>query len=578
MTTTQDAPTITDTDRALQLHAGLCGSLHGRFPLLGMARALHHNRRGQPISFKDKPYLIPLYAWIDTLREASWCKAPQTGISELLIQKILHDAGWRNRICAYVMPQYKTSERFVDERLNPLLVEVPAYAARVPGGEYGTESTKSKGNLKRKRFGPQGSLLFLGSNTPSDFLEFSADTVVVDEYDECDTDNVGKVWDRVRESPFPQVFTVSNPSQPDLGIHKMWKQGSRARWHHRCGRCGERQPLDWEVNVVRKADDGRWVPRDTARAADPAGGDIRPVCRRCRQPWDRDAVGACWVAEQPHQPHSFHISRLDMLADYREPQPLRQYFAEFVRAQGDGARLSVFHAGVLGWPYERAGTRVTQEMLDAAMDGQPDNDPHGGDQWKDRTVVLGADVGSLLHVSISELTKADTPSGYRRRGLFVGTVPQFEDLRALIDAFHVDAAVVDAMPETRKCKELRDHYVQEGTCEVWLCRYHPSPRVGTEAFGLTQDYEERVVTVDRTQLLDCTMDEIRAGSRTFPGDAATVLGFNDQMRAPVRILDEKSQRFVWREGSDADHFRHADAYERVALEIYDRSGGYFDVT
>lgn len=573
--TTKDGPTLTDTDRAMDLHSRMCGSLHTRFPLLGIARALHHNRRGAPISFSDRPYLIPLYAWIDILREASFCKAPQTGISELLIQKVLHDAGWRNRICAYVMPQYKTSERFVDDRLNPLLVEVPAYAARVPGGEHGTESTKSKGNLKRKRFGPQGSLLFLGSNTPSDFLEFSADTVVVDEYDECDLDNVGKVWDRVRESPFPQVFTVSNPSGPDVGIHKMWKAGSRARWHQRCNRCGERQPLDWEANVVRKSDDGRWVPRDTARSLDPAMGDIRPVCRRCKQPWERDAVGSTWVAEFPEKHASFHISRLDMLANAIEPQPLRQYYAEWVRAQGDSGRLAKFFPGVLGFPFEQSGTRVTQADLDGAMDGQPDNNPHGG-EFADKTVVLGCDVGTLLHVSISELVKGDTPSGYIRKGLFVGTVPQFEDLRALIDAFHVDAAVIDAMPETRKCKELRDHYVNEGTCEVWLCRYHPSVRIGTEAFGLVQDYEEHVVTVDRTQLLDCTMDELRNGTRRLPGDAATVLGFSDQMKAPVRVLDEKAQRFVWREGSDADHFRHADAYERVAMELYDRSGGYFE--
>ncbi len=570
------ASEVRGSDRATELHAGLCGSLHTRFPLLGMARSMHHNRRGQPITFADKPFLVPLYAWVDQLQEASFCKAPQTGISELLIQKMLHDAGWRHRICAYVLPQYKTSERFVDERVNPLLVEVPAYAARVPGGEHGTESTTSKGNLKRKRFGPMGSLLFLGSNTPSDFLEFSADTVVVDEYDECDADNVGKVWDRVRESPYPQVFNVSNPQASGVGIHRLWRTGSRARWHHRCSRCGERQPLDWEINVVQRADDGRWVPRDRERATDPALGDIRPVCRACRRPWDREATGGCWVAEHPHGVPSFHISRLDVLADKRELQPLRRYYAEFARAQGDSRALANFSVGVLGWPRDDAGSRVTVEMLERATAGQPPNDPRGGEQYKSCTITMGVDVGALLHVKISKLERADTPSGYRRVGLFVGTVPQFEDVRSLIDAYEVVACVVDAMPETRKAKELRDHYVQEGTCEVWLCRYHPSPRVGTEAFGLSLDYEERVVTVDRTQLLDTTLDEVRECWATFPGDAGAVLGFTEQMKAPVRVMDDKAQRFVWREGNEPDHFRHADAYDRVALEIHDRSGGYHE--
>ena len=117
----------------------------------------------------------------------------------------------------------------------------------------------------------------------------------------------------------------------------------------------------------------------------------------------------------------------------------------------------------------------------------------------------------------------------------------------------------------------------EGTCEVWLCRFHPTPRVGQEAFGLRIEWQERVVHVDRTQLLDTTLDELNIGERTLPSDAGTVLGFMEQMRAPVRVLDEARQRYIWSEGDDPDHFRFADAYERVALEMHDRGGGFYDL-
>jgi len=578
MDTEQPQATLTnDPERVKQaalLHARTCLAIHDRYPLLALARAHHRNRRGQPISFTDKPFLIPLYAMAPHAPEMVFAKAVQTGISEMLIQLMLYNAGWRDRICAYVLPQYKTSERFVDERLNPLLVEVPAYEARTPGEAFGTAATKSKGNLKRKRFGRLGSLLFLGSNTPADFVEFSADTAIIDEYDECEPENVGKLIDRVRESAYPQVFSVANPRLPGQGIHRMWKQGDRSRWFQRCTACGERQPLVWEEHVVRRTDNGMWVPRDTARANAPELGDIRPVCRRCKRPWDREAQGGVWVAEAPGHTPSFHMSRLDVL----DPQPFRRLYAEWVKAQGNTIAMSNFHTGVLGRPYEPAGSRVTQEMLELAMHDQPPIDHHPQpEKYKANTLVMGVDVGAVLNVSISILLSDEkSPTGYRRRGVYVCAVPQFEDLYDLIDAFAVDVCVIDAMPETRKAKEVRDHYTDEGTCEVWLCRFHPQPKVGAETFGLKLDYDEKVVTVDRTQVMDATMDEIAARLKTFPSDASTVLGFTDQMKAPVRQLDPDAQRIVWSEGNDPDHFRFADVYERVAQEVHDRSGGYFE--
>jgi hypothetical protein len=577
-----DPPSRPGPEEAAHRHAQVCLSVHERYPLLGLARAHHRNRRGLPITFLDKPSLIPLYAELLDAPEASFCKGVQTGITELLIQLMLYNAGWRNRICAYVLPQYNTSERFVDERINPLLVEVPVYTARTPGEEFGTTATQSKGNLKRKRFGRLGSLLFLGANTPADFVEFSADCIIVDEWDKCIASppgktNLAKVRDRVRESAYPQIFRVANPEYTtEHGIQRFWKDGSRGKWFHRCTCCGERQPLVWDEHFVRRKNDGTWEPRDTARANAPELGDLRPICRRCKKPWDREAAGGVWVHEAPFAARSYHMSRLDVLATTRDTQPIRRYFAEWIVAQQNTANLSAFYTGVLGWAYEAAGSRITQEMLERAA-VEPPNDHVGGDGYKGLTVIMGVDVGAVLNVKLSVLEPDDTmPGGYRRRGRYVCTVPEFEDIYRIIDAFHVDACVIDAAPETRKAKEVRDHYIDEGTCDVWLCRYHPTSRVGRDAFGLRLDYDDHTVTVDRTQLLDATLDEIARGQATLPNDVMTVLGFADQMKAPVRVLDPESQRIVWREGNDPDHFRHADAYERVAQEIADRGGGYFE--
>ena len=564
---------------AANLHASTSDALHRRYPFLGTVRVHHTNKRAQPMSFADKPYLIPLYALLPKLSEADFSKGVQTGLSELLIAYVLHQSGWNDRICAYVLPQYKTSERFVADRVDPVILRTPAYRERLPGGMLGIETVSgTKGNLKRKRFGRRGSLLFLGSNTPADFVEFSCDIAIVDEWDNCEMANVAKIRDRTYESENPQVFRVSNPRIPGRGITRRWKQGTQAKWFHRCTRCGERQSLDWFRHIVRQDNLGVYFPRDEERANDARLGDLRPVCQRCRKPWERVADGGVWVSAEPgRETPSFHISRLDVLASRRDPQPIRTAFAEFVKALTDRDLLKAFHEGFLGLSYEAKGSSVTQEMLDAASEGQPAMDYAGGSAYGDKTVVCGVDVGSVLNVKVSTLAVTDDERHpYRREPVWVGAVGEFEDLIALQERYAVDVMVIDAMPETRKAKEVRDHFAYEGTCQVWLARYHPTPKVGADAFGIRLNYDESVVTVDRTQLLDTTMDDLANGRCLLPGDVDTVLGFSAQMRAPKRKLDEKTQRAVWDEGTDPDHYRHADAYERIAVEIHDRSGGYYE--
>lgn len=555
------------------------GALHERYPFLGMVRAHHTNNRGQPMDMRDKPYLIPLYMMLPHLHEVAICKGVQTGVSEMFIAYILHAAGWHDRICAYVLPQYKTAERFVGDRIDPLISRTPAYASRLPGGLYGMELASahaSKGNLKRKRFGRRGSLLFLGSNTPADFLEFSCDVAIVDEYDACEMSNIAKMGDRTKASDNPQLFYVSNPRIAGRGISRMWSEGTRARWHVQCGRCGERQYLDWFRHFVRMTDVGAWVPRDEARADAPGDGDLRPVCQRCRRPFDRVADGACWVAEYPDRDRaSLHNSRLDVLASRRDPQPIRSMYREFLAAQGNLNMLIAWWAANLGLCYEPEGTAITQTMLDRAADGQPPMDHTGGAQYDDLTVVMGVDVGTVLNVKISRLELTDDEDNpYRRITVWTGAVPEFEHLDELVAKYRVDVCVIDALPETRKAKEFRQRQRDDGDCTVWLCEYHKTPRVGREAFGLKLARREGVVTVDRTQLLDAAMDDIVHGRNLLPGDVGLVLGFSEQMCAPKRKITEKGH-VVWDEGADPDHYRHADAYERVAVELHDRGGKFY---
>ena len=571
-----------------QYHSTMA-KLSAEHPVLGLALSHHQSTRGTPMSFVDKPYLIELYA--DAANCNDWVirKAVQTGMSELSVQIALQKAGWQGRIVAYVLPTYSIRDRFVKQRVDPLLRFVPAYRERCPGGmTMGNEKAKKArtGSLKLKKFGA-GSMLFLGSNTPGDFVEFSADLLIVDEFDHCDPENLAKAKDRLRESPYPQMIRLGNPTLPNVGISRLYDESDRRRWYMQCGHCGERQPVDWFINVVRRDEGtGQWLPRDHKGWAGAqahnhvqgnweGGPDIRPVCRRCTEPFDRVAAGALWVAEGEGSTRGYWMSRLDVLS-----QRLTDLYLEWLKAQGAPTKLAAFYCSVLGIPFEYSGARLDQSMLEAAAIG--DNlDYSGGDQYRRLTVTAGIDVGSVMNLSISVIEAAKGQNGKPdaslppvRRAVLVQACRTFDEVQDALIRYHVKSCVIDAQPETHKAQELRDYFINNGGAQVWLCRFFPTPRVGALPYGMQLKYRIQEVRVDRTAVFDVSFADIQERRRTFPADVFTVLGWSDQMRAPVRVLNEDKGRIVWHEGSAADHFRLADVYDRIAYDLLQQGGSY----
>lgn len=544
------------------------GGVSRQYPLLGLALTSHENTRALPLTFRDRPFLVELYTELPDIESVCIRKAVQTGMSELLILLALYVAGWQGRICAYVLPSYNVRNRFVQQRVNPVLQRVPDYRARVPGGDLAKDKAGA-GNLQLKRFGA-GAVLFLGSNTPADFVEFSADVLVIDEYDRCDPTHLSLARDRLRASPNPQMVRLGNPTMPRVGVSRLYDASDGRRWFHRCGHCRNWQPLDWFTSVVRRADDGSWVVRDRERyiGALHGGPDIRPACRRCDKPFERGVLAGAWVAERPgHGERGYWMSRLDDLGER-----LIGLFAEWIAAQGDRTAVAAFYKSVLGIPHEESGARVTVEMLDDCTRGE-DMDYVGGERYEPVLVTAGVDVGAVLNMTVSAIREGEDGE-QEREAVFVGAFRAFEEVRDAIERYRVDVCVIDERPEVRKAQELRDHFTEAGTCMVWLCRFHPTPRAGAQKYGMRHDYQAQIVTVDRTAAFDADFDDIIEHRRTFPADVFSVLGWSGQMRAPVRVLDEKKGRIIWTKTDAPDHYRLSGVYDRIALDVADLGGSY----
>ena len=553
-------------------------TLTAMHPMLRVGMVHHRNTRGQPLTFRHMPYLIEMYTDMPKLDNVVIRKAVQTGVSELCIQLAIERSGWAGRIVAYVLPTYSIRDRFVQKRINPLLQHIPAYIDRAGGIPTSAKKRKSKGNLKLKKFG-EGSMMFLGSNTPGDFLEFSADMLIIDEFDQCDPGNLAKARDRLRASPYPQEVRLGNPSLPRVGISRLYDESDARKWFFQCDRCNHRQSIDWFSQVVEQDDDGAWVPRDKSRTVHLKNTraktadrkhDIRPICLKCKEPFDRTGKGALWVpAHMDRDVRGYSMSRLDVLSD-----SLWSLLAEWTSAQGDSAKMSAFYTSVLGQPFEFSGARLTHAMLGDCAKGEA-LDYLGGADYKDRTVTAGIDVGTVLNVTIStsELDPNDS-TNVIRQCRWVGAVRTFDEVGDLLRRYRVDVAVIDSAPEMRMAQGLRDHFNDSGETQVWLARFNPTPRVGIQKYGMRLDYQRHTVTVDRTMVFDTTLDDIRERRRIFPEDVFTVLGWSDQMRSPVRVLNELRQRIVWENGSSPDHYRLSDIYDRIAFDLVDMGGSY----
>jgi hypothetical protein len=230
---------------------------------------------------------------------------------------------------------------------------------------------------------------------------------------------------------------------------------------------------------------------------------------------------------------------------------------------------------VLGEAVDAEGFSVSGTMLSRCAVG-PANDAVGGEGYGSRTVVAGVDVGKVLNVFVDVIEKL--PGGkVTRRAALVAAVGSFDAAWDILERYRVQVAVFDAGPERTKCQEIRDKARNKGgRLAVWLCQFHPGAKSGDEKYAMKLDRSSRIVTVDRTQLLDTVFEEIAAGpaERVFPGDVEAVEGFVRQMKAPVRTLSEKRDRYVWTEGSAPDHYFLANGYARVAYDLLNRGARF----
>lgn len=503
-----------------------------REPKIYKALYFHRNTRGEVLSFADRPYMIELYR--DRSKEMVIKKSVQCGVSEFLIVDMLDNA--ENGLSTfYVLPTYSLRNTFVANRIDRLFNNVPYYNNQMSKAQGDADSSSMK------HYG-KAALKFVGSNTPNEFKEFPADVLVIDEFDECDADNIAKAPDRIKASEHRIKKLVGNPTFEDFGIDAEFKLSDQKEWVVKCDECGNYQKLDFFKQVVSEVNENAYELRDKEWKQN-CGRDIFCFCIHCNKPFNRLSRDAHWERQNPSSGISgYHFTRM-----MQSNTTIEELYSTFQKAQSNPSKMQAFFNSDLGEPYRASNVALSDYLLEQCVE-QGYLMPQSAQEC-----VAGVDVGSVLHVKISQVVEG------KRKAVFIGTVPRFEDVDNLIKQYGVICCVIDALPETHKAKELRDRHPSK----VYLCTFHAKDG-STKGISINQD--EQSISVDRTQSMDDSHSDILLQNVILPEDARTIDGggFYEQMCAPKRVFDQQGNRFVWREGSKADHFRLADNYEKLA--------------
>jgi len=532
-------------------------------PVLLYALNYHRTDRGDPLVFAGRPWLLALYEmWGKAPPKRTrvvFMKATQTGISELLV--VLSwawtaELGYR---ILYVLPRIEDRAKFYGLRFKKPMAHVPRYASLT------RQSAADSASEYLTTIGP-GARILAGSNSTASFTSVPVDAAIVDEWDECDQDNLAMVPERMDWPDSRKVeIDVGNPTVTDFGIHALHEAGSQHAWHVRCTGCEWTGPLDFFTHVVAETD-GEYVVRDAERWGKPKAGDVRAICEECGSELDRYGGGE-WVPKYPDRTiRSFHMSKLfDGSSTLRVllDDPRTGFFA----CLGNGARLQRFYNSKLGIPYTPPGGKITRALVRSCRFRYTDLPRR---LWSP-TRTMGIDVGSPHTVVVSDLPD---PAGFKRkpdvrlrRLIWAGKVHSLGGIDALVRRFKPRCICIDALPEVEAVIEARKRWgaIIGSLNRIWRVQYLWD-RI--EEVGL--DHRKGLAKVDRTLILDRMVADWRDGRRIVPLDVEDLANgeYVAELQVPTRVVEEGARGepvFRWSKGKD--HSFHAEGYDRLAAEL-----------
>ncbi len=441
-------------------------------------------------------------------------KAAQIGFSTYEILKSAWEAYYDNIDIIYVLPTAKDVQQFSGGKTNRIIAQNPDLQ----------RWTQDKDSIEQKRFG-DATIYYRGAQTERTALMISAKKLIVDELDRCPSSIIEQYDSRLQAVSDPRKAFFSNPSLPDFGIDKIYKQSDQKKWHitHACGKTYvmDESCIDYDAEIYR-------CPK--------CGGEITDNQRQ----WGK------WIATgNPNAQWSGYWIPLwittwtpaSKIAQYkREKSP--EYFSNFVA----------------GLPYVGGGDKVPASTVLGCLSDKVNS--------QQEPIIIGVDTGLPTHLVMAN-----------KEGFFYyETIKDglYDKLEAYLKRWPKAIIVCDQGGDLIGIRELQHKY----PARVFLVWYR-ADRKGIQMIEWGRDKEYGKVVADRNRLIQVFIEEMQDKRVTFNGTESEwqeyISHWMNIYREWVPLAGEDRvtgrKEFRW-ERNGPDHYVHATIYARIGLDKF----------
>ena len=468
------------------------------------------NEQGIPLDFHDHPFLWDIFA--DESPHQAIMKAAQIGFSTTAIVKSLWLAHAKKMDMIYTLPTYGDVHDFVTSKINRIIDQNPVLQ----------EWTRDKDTIEQKRVG-DSVIYYRGTWSERSALMISSDLNVHDEVDRSNLKVVDQYYSRLQHSKYRWQWLFSNPSVPEIGVHKLWNRSDQKHWFVQCDDCGKKQYLVME-NIMRAENGEDWY-----FGCNKCGKELNRRKGEWIKRWNKitDVSGywisllmAPWITAN-------HIKELE------RTKPA-DYFANFV----------------LGVPYTGSGNVVTKDVITRNLTDSVN--------LQEGRIVIGVDPGVDIRYVI----------GNAQGLFFYGECKNYDELDALMRRWPKAVMVIDQGGDIIGSRQLREKYKNR----VFLAIYRQDKK-GDEIFKWDDD--EGTVTIDRNRTIQLVIDELTDRRIPIAGNETDWYDYWIHWSHIYRVTEEDSlgqPRSKWMR-SDRDDWVHATSYWRAGMDRFMQGEG-----
>ena len=471
-----------------------------------------------PFDFAGREYLIePVNEWEKMSVDI---KATQGGFTVTHVLKVLWAMikGWYPQGVLYLFPTGNDVSDFSKSRFDPIIADNWRYIGRFVQNTNAVH-IKKVGKAFLYLRGARLSQSVEGEKESAGLRSISVDKVVYDEWDLFDPTSRQKAVGRMGASEIKHESFLSNPTIPDFGIDRLFKETDQRYWMIKCEKCREYTCLELEFPECIRIDK--------------QGKGVR-VCVKCGSPIDRRK--GQWVAKYPNikdkvgrqwsQLNSPTIDPGDVLRAFENPP--------------DG-NIGDVHRLMLGRAYIEAENRLTRQDIYSCCS-------HEGLTGKDDgPCAMGVDVGRILHIVIAKRLA----NGIIKI-VYLGRHSDHGDLFELKRKYNVKVGAIDLYPETRMVRSIQAHI----GIPFFGIEYKDK-----QTRGVIEDQEINVLKTSRTESMDAVHNVFIKKIIMLPRRSKEVDEYAHEMTCTAKCLveNERGDRlYRYRAVDDGqDHYYHA---------------------